>query len=223
MAKDKKEQQGEEVKKDDLQIPEKPKKRGGGDMKLIPVVSIIGGTVLFMILVVFSLYWFFIRPDIIGSHGGNDSTKVEEAKELTPEEEEKLKLKQELTKLEETDALGDVEGVLFVQTPDIIANTNPPNYYVVLQLGLEYRLPESEGAAEGGAHGAGAGATLPPKLMSEVSSFVTKFVGSRSLEQLSTLRDSLEIKFHTELKPIFIKNKIFLRKVSIPKFIMQSA
>jgi len=135
MAKDKKEQSGEEVKKEDLQIPEKPKKRGG-DMKLIPLVGIIGGTVLFMILIVFSLYWFFIRPDIISSRGGKDSTKVQQTKELTPEEEKELKLKQEMAKLEEADALGEAEGVLFTQTQDIIANTNPPNYYVVIQLGL---------------------------------------------------------------------------------------
>lgn len=224
MAKKEKEQ-SEEPKQGDLQVPEKPKKRGGGDLKIVPLVGIIGGTVLFMILVVFSLYWFFIRPDIIASRGGNDSTKVhQEAKELTPEEEEKAKLKQEMAKLEEADALGETEGVLFVQTPDIIANTNPPNYYVVIQLGLEYRLPATEAKAEGGGHGGGAaGPTLPPKLMSEVSSFVTRYVGSKSLEQISALRDSLDIKFHAELKPIFIKNKIFLRKVSIPKFIMQSA
>jgi flagellar basal body-associated protein FliL len=221
MAKDKKEQSGEEVKKEDLQIPEKPKKRGG-DMKLIPLVGIIGGTVLFMILIVFSLYWFFIRPDIISSRGGKDSTKVQQTKELTPEEEKELKLKQEMAKLEEADALGEAEGVLFTQTQDIIANTNPPNYYVVIQLGLEFRLPEGEAKPSGG-EGAAAAPTLSPKLMSEVSSYVTKFVGSRSLEQLSSLRDSLEIKFHSELKPIFIKNKVFLRKVSIPKFIMQSA
>ncbi len=59
--------------------------------------------------------------------------------------------------------------------------------------------------------------------MSEISSFVTKYIGSRSVEQISAGRDSLEYKFHEHLKPVFIKHKIFLRKVTMPKFIMQGA
>jgi flagellar basal body-associated protein FliL len=229
MAKEKKEKEAPktgEAGGEELQVPEKPKKRsGGGDISIVPLMGIIGGTVIFMILIVFSLYWFFIRPDIIGHKGGADSTHVEEKKELTPEEEEKLKLQQEMKKLEEEDALGETEGVLFVQTPDIITNSNPPDWYIVVQLGLEYRLPGEEGKKEeGGGHGGAAAApTLPPKLMSEVSSFITRFFGSRSIDQITGMRDSLDKKFHEELKPVFIKNKIFLRKVSVPKFVTQRA
>lgn len=228
MAKDKKEEKNPDAgQNDDVQVPEKPKKRGGSEIGLIPMVGIIGGTVLSMILVVFALYWFFIRPDIIGGHGGGaDSTKVVEEKELTPEEEEKKKLKEAMQKLEEEDAISETEGVLFVQTTDIITNTNPPDWFIVVQLGLEYRLPVIEGAeapAEG-SHGGGAAApTLAPKLESEVRATVTKFFGSKSMDQITAIRDSLEKKFHEELKPIFLKNKIFLRKVAVPKFVTQRA
>ena len=227
MAKDKKEEKAPDSagQNEELQVPEKPKKRGGAEIGLIPMVGIIGGTVLSMILVVFALYWFFIRPDIIGSHGGgSDSTKVHEEKELTPEEEEKQKLKEAMQKLEEEDAISETEGVLFVQTTDIITNTNPPDWFIVVQLGLEYRLPAIEGEESGGGgHGPAAAPTLAPKLESEVRASVTKFFGSKSMEQITAIRDSLEKKFHEELKPIFLKNKIFLRKVAVPKFVTQRA
>ncbi len=227
MAKDKKEEKAPDSagQNEELQVPEKPKKRGGAEIGLIPMVGIIGGTVLSMILVVFALYWFFIRPDIIGSHGGgSDSTKVHEEKELTPEEEEKQKLKEAMQKLEEEDAISETEGVLFVQTSDIITNTNPPDWFIVVQLGLEYRLPAIEGEESGGGgHGAAAAPTLAPKLESEVRATVTKFFGSKSMDQITAIRDSLEKKFHEELKPIFLKNKIFLRKVAVPKFVTQRA
>lgn len=228
MAKDKDKKEAAEGTVENIEVPEKPKKRGGSEIGLIPMVGVIGGTVLSMILVVFALYWFFIRPDIIGSHGGKqDSTQVEE-KELTPAQEEELKMKQAMKKLEEEDAIGgEAEGVLFVQTSDIITNTNPPDWFIVIQLGLEYRLPTIEGeaapAAEGHGGGGAAGPKLEPKLESEVRAIVTKFFGMRSIDEITGIRDSLEQKFHEELKPIFLKNKIFLRKVAVPKFVTQRA
>lgn len=200
------------------QVPEKPKKKPS-DIKIVPLVLIIGGTVLFMILVIFSLYWFFIRPDIVRGHGG-DSASAEVKKEMTKEDEEKAKLQAEMNKLAEMDAIGNMEGVKFAQTPDIITNTNPPDWFVVVQLGVEYREPEgSESKSEG--EGKAAAPTLPPKLLSEVSSFVTNTLGSMSIDALNQKRDSLPGLFTTGLKPIFIQNKIFLRKITVPKYITQ--
>lgn len=201
------------------QVPEKPKKKPS-DLKLVPLVMIIGGTVLFMILVIFSLYWFFIRPDIVRGHGA-DSTSAEVKKEMSKEDEEKAKLKAEMDKLAEMDAIGNTEGVKFVQTADIITNTNPPDWFVVIQLGVEYREPEG-GEAKSEEHGeAKGGPTLAPKLMSEISSYVTNSVGAMSIEQLSQRRDSIPTMLTNGLKPIFIQNKMFLRKVTVPKFITQ--
>lgn len=211
MAKEKKKEETEEEVSSEVQIPEKPKRRTS-DMGLVPMIAIIGGTILAMILIVFALYWFLIRPDFVHDTGGSDSTKVE----LSDAEKARIKEKQEMARYEE-DAIGESTGVQFVQTTDIITNTSALDWFIVVQLGLEYRMFDSE---EGAAEGAAA-TTLDPRLESEVRSYVTKYFGLKTMDVVTAQRDSLESIFHKELKPIFLKHKMFLRRVSIPKFVTQ--
>lgn len=212
MAKEKKKEETEEEVSSEVQIPEKPKRRTS-DIGLVPMIAIIGGTILAMILIVFALYWFLIRPDFVHDTGGSDSTKVE----LSDAEKARIKEKQEMARYEEEDAIGESTGVQFVQTTDIITNTSALDWFIVVQLGLEYRMFDSE---EGAAEGAAATA-LDPRLESEVRSYVTKYFGLKTMDVVTAQRDSLESIFHKELKPIFLKHKMFLRRVSIPKFVTQ--
>lgn len=212
MAKEKKKEGTDEEVTSEVQIPEKPKRRTS-DMGLIPMIAIIGGTILAMILIVFALYWFLIRPDFVHDTGDSDSTKVE----LSDAEKARIKEKQELAKYEEEDAIGETTGLQFVQTTDIITNTSALDWFIVVQLGLEYRMFESE---EGEAEGAAA-TTLEPRLESEVRSYITKYFGLKTMDEVTAQRDSLETIFRKELKPIFLKHKMFLRRVSIPKFVTQ--
>lgn len=216
MAKEKTDKEQPEGKSEEIQIPEKPKKKYS-DMGMKSVLMIVIGSLLSVVLVIFALYWFLIRPDIIASKNpdSNKSNKI-----IVVEDEETLKYKEELAKIKYQAKSGTLKDLKFAQTQDIITNTTPPDWYVVIQLGVEYKeVLEKSG---GGEHGKGESG-LSAKLSGEISSVVTKFCGSKSIETIIGMRDSLEKIFYKELDPIFQQEKIFLHKVSMPKFVTQRA
>lgn len=219
MAKDKKkkEEGAPEGENSELQVPETPKKKYS-DLNMKSVIVIIAGALIFVVLVIFALYWFLIRPDIIGKNTPEQGQKSVQVEVVT--DEETLKFNEELAKIKAQAKAGVLKELKFAQTADIITNTNPPDWYVVLQIGVEYK---DVMAAEGGGGHGGGGDALPPKLASEISSVVTKFCGSKPIESVLSVRDSLDVIFFKELEPIFTKEKIFLHKISIPKFVTQRA
>ncbi len=221
MAKEKKEKEpkdAEQTTSEEVQVPEKPKKKYS-DLGMKSIILIMGGTLIVVILIIFALYWFLIRPDILASNNNNNSGNKEIIKKEYVLDEETIKFNEELGKIKHEAKNGTLKDLSFYQTQDIITNTNPPDWYVVLQIGIEFKNIIS--AEEGGGHGAAT--EFSPKLNSEISSVVTKYCGNRNIELIINERSNLDSVLYKELYPIFLKDKIYLHKISIPKFVTQRA
>lgn len=216
MAKDKKQaEDANENAEATENVKEEKKSKGGSELNMKSVIIAVAGALIAVVLIVFALYWFLIRPDIIGQNQPKEEAKA--VKVEIAADEETLKFQEELAQLKAQASTGNVKGLSFGQTPDIITNTNPPDWYIVVQVGVEFKNLQ---AGEGG-HGGDAG--LPAKLSSEISSYITKYCGSKSIEEVLNKRDSLDILIFKELEPIFIKEKCYLHKITIPKFVTQRA
>lgn len=214
MAKDKKQAEEVEVNAEATEKEEKSPTKSS-DLNMKSVIIAVAGALIAVVLIVFALYWFLIRPDIIGQNQPKEQAQA--VKVEIAADEETLKFQEELAQLKAQASTGNVKGLSFGQTPDIITNTNPPDWYIVVQVGVEFKNLH---AGEGG-HGGDAG--LPAKLSSEISSYITKYCGSKSIEEVLAKRDSLDILIFKELEPIFIKEKCYLHKITIPKFVTQRA
>lgn len=216
MAKDKKQaEDANENAEATENVKEEKKSKGSSELNMKSVIIAVAGALIAVVLIVFALYWFLIRPDIVG---GNQQAEESKAVKIeVAQDEETIKFNEELAQLKAQASTGNIKGLSFGQTPDIITNTNPPDWYVVVQVGVEFK----DVMAASGGHGGDAG--LPAKLSSEISSFITKYCGSKSIEEVLSKRDSLDILIFRELEPVFIKEKCYLHKITIPKFVTQRA
>jgi hypothetical protein len=215
----------EEAKEEEKHVPVKPKKRsgGGGEINMFMLIGTIAGTVVLMVVIMSAAFYFFILPQLQGGHGGNDSASLANEK-IKERKMEAGKEKSAISELEEEDIIMGDKGVHMLETGKIITNPKNSTKFAVLNLSMEYRVSEKDERFAGGGEGGDIKEDNPivKKLMAGIKNELYSVVGSLTVEDFYAMgSDSLRGLIKKDLKPIFLKNKLFLREVLITEYLIQ--
>jgi len=222
----------------------KVKTAGGGISSGIslPVLFIIIGVTIGILGVAAFIVNNMMISNIIEKkfkQAGMDSTtaitKLQEDNEIYAKKlAEKMKLHEMMKKMEEEDFYMGEEGIEYAETSRLLNNPKNSSEVVVCQLGFEYRIfkehVEGEEAAEEEGEGEGEGKeavkpdhffTQNPKISAKVKATVNDMFSRMTIEEIQTARSELSDKLFEEFKPIFKKEKLWLKKVIVIEFLVQ--
>ncbi len=205
MAKEEPEEQKQEEEK---QQPAKPNKKAS-DISLTLLLSIIGGTVV----VFMAFIYFLVLPYLVGNlnNGSGDEHSKQHSEQTKAAEHNK---DSELSE-EEKFMAGD-ENIFFEETGQITTNPKGSDKFVVINLGLEFRIKEEIEHGEGED-----GSIIPKRVNARLQGKINSTLGSMTEQDLHSKRDSLPAIFKERLKPVFKKNDMYLRDVILQRFIIQ--
>lgn len=160
-------------------------------MKLPIMIGIIVGILVVNAAIIYFLFNLLLAPSISNQHG-------EPAKKEKQADEE--------TKLEEE--FDESHKPVFVETGRITTNPKFSDKFVVVNLGLEVKSKEHSNELE-------------PALLAKIRGVVNSTFANMTVDEIHSRRDSLDIIFLNNLKPVFKKEKKLLSEVIIQEFIIQ--
>jgi flagellar basal body-associated protein FliL len=192
----------------DKQVPEQLKKTSGG-IGTIKLVIIIFGALIFWTILSVVLFRFFVAPslnpiDPLEKEKIEMAKKAEEEKKKSPDKEN-----------EEDMAMTPEKELHYAKTGRITTNPKGSDRFVVINLGIEFR---SKNDLEGSTKES----PLPEKMVGKIQGVVNGVLGSMTIEELQSRRDSLQSIFKVKLKPVIQSQKdVFLRNIDIIEYILQ--
>ncbi|MCX6155805.1 MAG: hypothetical protein NT007_16795 [Candidatus Kapabacteria bacterium] len=192
----------------DRQEPERPAKKSSGGMGLTKILIIIFVVILLQGGLFFILFKFVLNPS-----GPTDPLEKEKSEQVKRLEEEKKKLNGKEN--EEEAAMAPEKELHYGKTGRITTNPKGSDRFVVINLGIEFRSKEP---LEGGTKEN----PFSEKMFGRIQSVVNGVLGSMSIDELQSKRDSLHFVFKDKLKPVIQAQKeCFLRGVDVIEFILQ--
>lgn len=201
------------------QAPVKPKKRGGGgEVKMSVLIGTIIGTVVLMAAVFFAVFWFGIKPYL---SGGAEEGKNKKADTVAVESDGVDEL-EDLDDPEQDFLHGEV-GVHFIRSGRITTNPQGSSQIILLDLGMEFRAKEDDERFPDGEVVKDM-ETKPEfaRMLANVKGKINSMLGSFTVQDLyETHRDTLTKKFKETLKPVFRKEKLYLRDIILMEFLIQ--
>ena len=207
-----------ETKNDEIQVqePEAPKKDKKPGISLPLILGIIfGGIILLFLLVRFMILPYMVE---------NMNPEAQKIKAQLLVEEKKNEMASGVTRLS--------AEFLEKQTKTLMTGritTNPKNspQFVVIDIATMY-VPKDEEVAkelakEGGKESKEPGVISPAFMstMIRIKGVVNKILGSMTVEELQSKRDTLATLFKTQFKPLFYEKNCLVRDVVVQEFIIQ--
>lgn len=191
--------------------PDKKKKKKEGGMSL-PVMIGIGFGVIVVNVVLVIVVINFVVPMMNGSH---DAEKDKKAK--IAEEKKKAEHAVSHSDPEEEEFFENEKERHYMETGRITTNPKMSTKFIVIGLGLEFRVKEDTYKEEE----LKAESEMMKKMLSRIKAVVIKELGMMSLEDLQTNRPQLDNIFKEKLRPLFKEQKIYLKRADIVEFIVQ--
>lgn len=216
MAKEDQENQNEEK-----QVPAKPKK-ASSSLSLPVLIGIIVGIVVFQAVVIFLLFKMFIQqPQAAEEPKKQGEEKVEKKEESSEHPKQEFESDPKLTKMFETGRI----------------MTNPkgsPSKFVIVDLAIIYRMVNEQAMEEilkeltelgeggGGGHG-GSQTFISKKQQTRIKGIISMLLGSFTIDELQSRRDSLSFLIKKDLEPILndAGGRMKVTEVIIQEFIIQ--
>lgn len=211
--------------------PGKPPKQSG--TMSTPMLLIIMGVMLAVIIVGVFLGMNYMITSVLDkkmSEAGLDTTstmnKLQEENELYYKKiQEKMALQEMMSQLEQEDFYMPNEGIMYAELPQLIAMPKGETDKILISIGFEYRVRteekgEGEEEEEESAEAKDPEALFKqkPQLKAKVQSEITGVIGSMTLDEIQAVRTELEGVLTERIKPIFKKEKIWLKKVYVMQF-----
>lgn len=200
------------------QAPVKPKKRGGGEVKMPILIGTVIGTVILMAAIFYAVFWFGIKPYM----SPDEAAEGDKAGDTLKVEVDETADLENMDDPEQEFLHGEV-GIHFIRSGRITTNPKATTQIVLLDLGMEFRAKaEDERFPEG--EKVDNLETKPEfsRMLASVKGKINSMLGSYTVEDLYKLnRDTLTEKFRTSLKPIFKKEKLYLRDIILMEFLIQ--
>lgn len=204
---------------EELQEPEKKKKKKGSSLSIPMIVAIVFGVIVINIMLVIAVIKIWM-PDATATvpTDGDKTEMVKKDNDKSSEEgdEDDGYTLSELDE-EELEFLEKESKRKYMETEDITTNPKASSAFVIIQLGIKFVANEE----------------LDPKLLSAESDYMKKLMGNtRAMiikeigqhtadELLENGRAVLPDIFKKSLKPLFKEKKLFLREITITKFMVQ--
>ncbi|MBE2188144.1 MAG: hypothetical protein KGZ71_09070 [Desulfobulbaceae bacterium] len=195
------------------QEPEVPKKKAGLSL---PVIIGIGAGVLIVLVVVILFAVKMMLNSVVGTQQG-DTQSTEQVQK--PVEDKELSNIEYYKKMADEDKISENDSK-YMETGRITTNPRASTQFVVVNLGLSYRIgvdAEDAEKKEGTE-------TDDQKRRFEalIRNAINNQIGDMSVGELQQIRrDSLTSIFKERLVPVFINNRIFLRDVILVEYIIQ--
>ena len=169
------------------------------EMKLPIIIGIVAGVLVVQAVIIVVVMNMFFST----SH-----TSIQEDKNMSSDVKKEMKNEKE-------DEDSDEENIQFIETGRITTNAKASEKFVVVNLGLEFSTKEPLESGEDGEN------QLSPILNAKIKGAVNQIIGSLTVEEIHTSRDTLPEIFRAELLKIFKKKDIRLKDVIIQEFIIQ--
>jgi len=195
------------------EVSEKPAKKTGA-VSLTVLLGIIFGTIIILILAI----RFLFLPYMVENMGGEKHKENEKPKVV-------------VNKNWESEFFAQNEKISqFFETGKITTNPRNSKEFVITNFGIIYfpkdedQLKElkSEKAKEGKETEAGGNTSLlPQKSYAKMKGAILSVIGSLTIEEIQSRRDSLPSMIKTILKPIFKEKEMFIKDVILQEFIIQ--
>lgn len=235
-----------EEEKIEKQEPVKPSKKKGS-MSVPMMIGIGAGAVIILFVVAFFGMQYMVGniidkklanvvTDSTAHSGNHDEHKDEEHHEEDDhgksKEAKNNEAEAEWEKYEAQDILSDIDPEIY-QTGRIITNPKIESAgskprYLVIDLAIYYVTSLGEHAEEKGGddgHGGGGdGDHVDPKVKKiepRIKGKISSYIGRYNEAELSSMRPYLADSLLAEMKPLFMKNKVYLKDVEVTEFIIQ--
>jgi flagellar basal body-associated protein FliL len=203
----------------------------------LPTLLIILGVVVAVLVVGLFLAMNVMITSVMDkkmSEAGLDTTsamvKLQEDNELYYKKiQEKMAMKETMAQLEQEDFyLGD-EGLLYAEINQLVAMPKGGTSTIIVSIAFEYRENPMDKAAEGEEEeekkddkeviDSGKLFKERPQLKAKIQSELNNMIGSMTLDEIQAIRPDLENVLTEKMKPIFHKEKIWLKTVMVTQFI----
>ena len=208
-------------------------KKGGTGVSMLTLIIVFGVVLAVLVAGVFIGMKVMITSSIDKkmAEAGLDSTTslrelTEDNKLYAQKLEEKIEMKTLMKDLEREDFYGDPDGEKYHAIDQVMAMPKGSTEKVLIGLSFVYRvktLTEEEAAEaeeeEEEESLTDMKASLAKKLDVQVKSIVTNLIGSMTLEEIQTIRPELEELLLEEIRPLFQKEKMWLKQVFVTQFI----
>ncbi|MFP4526929.1 MAG: hypothetical protein ACLFQX_00150 [Candidatus Kapaibacterium sp.] len=208
-------------KTEEKQEPVKPEKKakkvslGGGLSLPVIIGAVVGLLVLIAATVIISI---FVASKFMLPEQSEEAAKGGEHTEKTEDETTAI-TEEDLAMAEEEDFQKGLVGVQYVKTGRITTNPKGASQFIVLNLGLEFRLKnkDNDWVEE----------PIDPEdpmvmhMLSKVKGIVNQVLGTMTVQELHDKRSEMPLILKEKLKETFVQYRMFLREVVIEEYIIQ--
>ena len=202
---------------EELQEPEKKKKKKGSSLSMPMIGVILFGVIVLNILLIIAVLKIYLPEGNLEADDNDKKTeKVEKSNKKDTEKDDGDYSLSELDE-EELEFLEKEAKRKYLETDDITTNPKGSSAFVIIQLGIKFVANDE----------------LEDKLLSPESDYMKKLMGNTRAtiikeiglhtadELLLEGRADLPEIFRKKLKPLFKEKKLFLREITITKFMVQ--
>ena len=213
--------------KEERQVPEKPKSKGGG-VRLPMLLGIIGGILVVNIAAVLIFVRLFF-PQLWNKGAENtDPNDKNKTEKLDDKSKKESSHGSEVSdaKSDYADWIDDKKYIQSVETKRIVTNPKGTSQFLAVNLGLIYiKLDEESKPEKKPAEGEAENAEktgFTKELLKKVTSSINIKIGSLTVEELQQMkRDSLSKIFFKDLKPVLKQEHLYLKDVLLLEYIFQ--
>ncbi len=168
------------------------KEKKSSSMKLPIMIGFIAGILIINAGIIYLLFTLLISPTLT-------------TQDTSDSENSQTEIQQENTFETEFD---ESHKPIFKETGRITTNPKNSDRFVVVNLGIEFKSKEKL-------------EELEPALLAKIRGTINSTFANMTIDEIHSQRDSLNIIFQNNLKPIFQKEKKLISEVIIQEFIIQ--